>query len=95
MSVFFKLVSHLSNVLLTAPYYIHMHNTSNPITQSYILHFLRVNVCSVVGPAVTFQVRTNDQNITTASIVNVAGKSFTHAHTYTFCHSPIKYICQD
>ncbi|XP_053343020.1 solute carrier organic anion transporter family member 5A1b [Clarias gariepinus] len=27
---------------------------------------------SVVGPAVTFQVRTNDQNITTAAIVNVA-----------------------
>lgn len=33
-----------------------------------------MNICSVVGPAVTFQVRTNDQNITTAAIANVAGK---------------------
>ncbi|XP_060728397.1 solute carrier organic anion transporter family member 5A1b isoform X2 [Tachysurus vachellii] len=29
---------------------------------------------SVVGPAVTFQVRTNDQNITTAAIANLADK---------------------
>lgn len=60
-----------------------MLNTSYPITKFYT-NFLCVNVCSVVGPAVTFQVRTNDQNITTAAIANVAGKSFTHAYTHTF-----------
>lgn len=32
-------------------------------------------VCSVVTPAVTFQVRPNAQNVSTADVANVAGKS--------------------
>lgn len=50
---------------------------------------------SVVGPAVTFQVRTNDQNITTAAIVNVAGKSLTCVHLITLSNNVHTYVMTD
>lgn len=35
---------------------------------------------SVLGPALTFRLGPNPRNVTTADLVQVAGKSITHAH---------------